>query len=1347
MEEVRHTYCSKLSVDSSAISKSDYESGMGVDASFEPVYGYPFAGYVNFTKYDVSVNPFDESQDYLQRWDTASGMVEAEDGSVMCTEDSGTCVKINDMYCSTSKKFEYRNEESFNGNGSRNKVFLSMVPLAKNINYDSSYSGSKYDTKGLSFFMDMANEIKTQQKIDIPYSTDSSVQVCNLDFCAAGFCKSNIPYIGLEYISRMINSDSYSMEENKFKLPKLYDSSAGRNDVFGSSEKSTLMNNGGSYIETYEFPGCGRLFLNPYDIYRSSDDSFGSNDNSVGSLTSTIYSDSNSTESLAYILCDKIANVISDILNVNKDSSITIRDEGNRWCVIEIDDGGITPSITDKQNNIIQSYLELLHRSGAIYKKISDNGEFEVPKNELNLHVGFKNYSTPEWDTSIGGSDNSLGICSLYDNSLGYYIDKGEKFNVGNKDYGKNDIANGKYFFVIRSIIDTLLPENTDLHTCEPTKSFLNKCNSTISAGALYNRMDLYPNTSGNMIFFTEESNDLNASKYTGIDSSTFKPRTSEYQTNLYTNYIPAFTGTPEWNDSSKSLSNMGVIEEDVEIQFDGSLYVSAVTLVFEGDTIKSLSESAKIAVGENLQYVKTDIKVNKQGNTEFIFEFDASKSPASILSSSGKATKNNMNVYSVGAQQMLKYCSFPGYELSENTTFDSIYRLEDYDTSSGTGIDPVDSQMTFTKITGRIPVYISGSGIYNNNSTSVKLISAYITLTDNTRLDVSVNSLGIAEASGDSSYGVLSWLGRNTLKFVSPVKVTLPYTIYNPFLGSMSGDIPRYTTDEGGRNHTMGVSSFTYGSYRNKLGLDYQKDNVVCVGPNYKKSDASCGTLKTFLKPNSAYATDLKFKQLTYDLGLQKPNESIGVTNRGTSVGGNSVYYSINKNAFVAKPNKSIADQLNPGSNSSYIDLLLPKPNLKVILVYDSVEFNGASAWTFVRSMPLKPGSADAPHILIYKVEAWVTKAGSDEVDSSATSTMRFNHEESIIFSGYVSSENSKSELIDDYHFCVKGINDAIINDTSILNNCYLKVDDGGNTEDLNAVGTAFPIRDITGNEDFYGAPGLNSKIYSNIESFGENVDINNDNVIYNELFSRAKTKLKDESSNTSSGAQIVVLSYCHPTLKNSSAESGDSHKVIYICVGFYNSREEMIPINGKFGITYTYSLTPNGEGAKDYTTYMYLSEFFPKDSMIYLAGKDYKRNIENEENNKFAFVTNDIKEKYETLSGDGINSGELDLSEIINIGPSNDETSYEIDSSSESIRHWEDVSIIDASITPGLTASHYAGHYGILNRYSGKVSFVSRVPYTDYKKYTDSLQGKCLLNHEHICYFSNKTGVVTLL
>ena len=182
MKEVRHTYCSKLSVDSSAISKLDNESTIGIDASFMPLYGFPFAGYVNFTERNVSVNPFDESQDYLQRWDSASGMVDPETGKVMCSEDSSTstCVKINDMYCSTSEKFEYYNEESFEGNGSRNKIFLSMVPLAKNINYDG-YSDS--DEKGLSFFMDMKNEIKKKKEIKINYSNEYNVQLCNIDYC------------------------------------------------------------------------------------------------------------------------------------------------------------------------------------------------------------------------------------------------------------------------------------------------------------------------------------------------------------------------------------------------------------------------------------------------------------------------------------------------------------------------------------------------------------------------------------------------------------------------------------------------------------------------------------------------------------------------------------------------------------------------------------------------------------------------------------------------------------------------------------------------------------------------------------------------------------------------------------------------------------------------------------------------------------------------------------------------------------------------------------------------------------------------------------------------------------
>ena len=730
----------------------------------------------------------------------------------------------------------------------------------------------------------------------------------------------------------------------------------------------------------------------------------------------------------------------------------------------------------------------------------------------------------------------------------------------------------------------------------------------------------------------------------------------------------------------------MGVIEDSVKIRFNGDLYVSEVTLVFEGDTISSLSESSNIIVGNTKKYVKSDGSVNSQDNIEFTFTFDESSTPAQISSSNGKATKNNMNVYAVGAHQMLKYCSFPGHKASENTSFDSIYRLD------ANNINSADSQMTFTKITGRIPVRLSGTGLYDNGSTKVKLISAYIKLTDTSSLDVCVYSLGIVEKSGyPYSKGSLGWLGEDSsIKFISPEKMELPYTIYQPFLGSMSGDIPRYDNYDTSL-YNMGVLSFTsnYDMYKSKIGLD-SSNNVICVGPNYKDSSANSGkfgTLKTFseLYPNSAYTSDLTFTELTDDLGLQKADGTIVTGTRGTSVGADSsVYYSISKNPFASVPNKptSIDSQLN--NNSTYIDFLLPEPHLNAFLVYDSVEFNRASAWTFMRSMPLQPGSADAPHILIYKVESWVTEVTEErttKVDEESTMTMHFDYKASSIFSGYVSSKDSskdsknKSNIFDDYNLCVKGINDAIY-EPGILNNCYLKVDDNGNTEELNAVGTAFPIIDITGNDSsYYGAPGLTAKIYSNIESFEDSgdssVDVNNDNDIYNELFSRAKTILKSDSS-TSEGAQVVVLSYCHPDLKPSSTGSGDKRKVIYICVGFYNNREEMIPINGKFGITYTVT-TGSGDDTTDtkYTKYMYLSEFFPKDSMIYLAGNNYKNNTEKEENNKFAFVTPSISETYSKLIGDGVNSNDASIStddsEIINIGPG-DGMSYEIASSSTS-------------------------------------------------------------------------------
>ena len=1328
-----YTYCTKLSVDSSVDS-----TGTNDASYFNPPYGYPFAGFVNFTERGETPNPFEKSQDYLQRWDSASEIIDQDNtNTTICSEANGTCVKINDMYCSTSSKvFLPANLKGFKGS---NKVFLSMAPLAKNINSDE---------RGLSFFMDMESEIKTEQTIALPYSTNSTVDGCYLDFCAAGFCKSNIPYIGLEYISRMTNLNLKvdSSIDSSTNYYYLYSSSALK-DIFGNTDSSILISkqNTTNWLDTYEWPGHGCLLLGPYLLLNKN--------NGVDlSVISDTYYEKDSETCFTWKLCKSIRAAIIDLVHASNDSSIEDRGDSDYYIRFAESFSG--------NPKILESYFSLLNTTGVIYFKDSD-GEFKrYSEKSINIHVSFADMK--EYDVNIGPSI----YCSLYDNELSYYLDKGEKFKTGYNSYcNASDIKTGDYLFVIRSITDTLLPSysdlgKADLHDSSMAKAFLEKCNSSTPESLdsslesrYYNRMDLYPNTSGKMKFFDV----LDKNSYTSNDSSIFKPITSQMgTTNAYINYIPAFNETPSWNTSSEKLSNMGVIEDSVKIRFNGDLYVSEVTLVFEGTTIRDLSESSNIIVGNTKKYVKSDGSLNSQDNIEFTFTFDASTSPARIWSSSGKATKNNMNVYAVGAHQMLKYCSFPGQAASENTSFDSIYRLD------ANNINSADSQMTFTKITGRIPVRISGTGLYDNGSTKVKLISAYIKLTDTSSLDVCVYSLGIVEKSGyPHSSGSLGWLGEDSsIKFISPEKMELPYTIYQPFLGSMSGDIPRYDNYDTSL-YNMGVLTFTsnYDMYKSKIGLD-SSNNVICVGPNYKDSSANSGkfgTLKTFsdssansgtLKdPNSAYTTDLTFTKLTYDLGLQKADGTMVTGTRGTSVGADSsVYYSISKNPFAREHEyPSIESQLN--DSSIYIDFLLPEPHLNAFLVYDSVEFNRASAWTFMRSMPLQPGSADAPHILIYKVEAWVTEVTKEEtikVDEESTMTMHFDYKASSIFSGYVSSEDSKNKsnnIFDDYNLCVKGINDAIY-EPGILNNCYLKVDDNGNTEELNAVGTAFPIIDITGNDSsYYGAPGLTAKIYSNIESFEDSgdssVDVNNDNDIYNELFSRAKTILKSDSSNSSEGAQVVVLSYCHPDLKPSSTGSGDKRKVIYICVGFYNNREEMIPINGKFGITYT--VTPDGGDPTTYTKYMYLSEFFPKDSMIYLAGNNYKNNTEKEENNKFAFVTPSISETYSKLIGDGVNSNDASIStddsEIINIGPG-DGMSYEIAFSSTSKSedgkdgYWG-----------------YPGHYGILNRYTGKVSFVSDVPYENYTEYTNSLKGKCLLNYEHICYFPNKTGVVELL
>ena len=117
----------------------------------------------------------------------------------------------------------------------------------------------------------------------------------------------------------------------------------------------------------------------------------------------------------------------------------------------------------------------------------------------------------------------------------------------------------------------------------------------------------------------------------------------------------------------------------------------------------------------------------------------------------------------------------------------------------------------------------------------------------------------------------------------------------------------------------------------------------------------------------------------------------------------------------------------------------------------------------------------------------------------------------------------------------------------------------------------------------------------------------------------------------------------------------TADGKKVIYFGIGFYNNSDLIMPITASFGIDLTFTDESTGESVT-YPNRISLNEFFPKDSILYMAGRNYKNSMNSVENTKVRFVkTSDLSndsglQKYNregTLKNDDIQIGE-----IVNIG-----------------------------------------------------------------------------------------------
>ena len=202
-------------------------------------------------------------------------------------------------------------------------------------------------------------------------------------------------------------------------------------------------------------------------------------------------------------------------------------------------------------------------------------------------------------------------------------------------------------------------------------------------------------------------------------------------------------------------------------------------------------------------------------------------------------------------------------------------------------------------------------------------------------------------------------------------------------------------------------------------------------------------------------------------------------------------------------------------------------------------------------------------------------------------------------------------------------------------------------------------------------------------------------------------------------------------------------------------------MPITASFGIDLTFTDESTGESVT-YPNRISLNEFFPKDSILYMAGRNYKNSMNSVENTKVRFVSktsalpNDSGlQKYDregTLKNDDIQIGE-----IVNIGGGIQE---------DNVDHNEGE--IHASSIETSENKEVISLYGIFNIYSGEVNYISTgsvdiidagLPdvlnsskieadpktgaYSNYVKFMNEIAGKCLTESQHICKFIHCTEI----
>lgn len=1310
---------------------------------------YPFVGYTLFSN---TPNIFENTTEYLARGDGKS-------------ISGNYAIKLNGIYESTFTDIDYgkllTNNSSYTGRfsptGRNVRDYLACAALAQS---ESGSGGGICDSENYFNHYTVVNNANApyNTEITLPFSVNSSSNRYYINFMAFGYSRSNTPYVGLgsfmtpgTMLDIDLNDQSYyygngpKLDEASTGLPLYTYKGAGVwstqmcNDLCYEYMKQHLTNSYSSFGEDV-FNSSG--YTDAHDMIVDLATHLGSN--LTGWANNYSYGNMHDSVAEAEAAINEVVGVMRDFLNAYDYYGGSMKN----FYLVGYNDGTLTfyrlvlseASYYDYNNQNIQNgYAFVVSAQYGNAGSSITNTYYKYYK--VVYHELASDYII---DSDLGRiSDYLLGTATndpevIYTSHIDLIAETQHGYGISHDalDYAFSIAENTTQYtiFPVVRLTGPYIATSAYLYASIYGKKFVNSLGK-VEKGK-FNRFDAAA-LSGGRASLQQGVKLTGTGQAAHTDASVFSLNGTygscvPLHRSQGSHYISLLNQFTEPSDSSTAGGyNYGFLNF-AESRTSGAIYVSTFRIKLEGDTT-SFANRIVIYGPDNT----TTIKLNEGGvysaalgYTTYTVNFTDSTSVSYIK---GTGTDSNikycMDAKFCGLQQMIRTCS-TNYPLSVgyyDTKYSSIF---------STNTRSRASQWSAAKVYGYISFSVTGGNQYaaedETSTNTVTIIGAEVEIADKSSVVISTSKASLKQGTitiSDTDYSIYD----NRYALAVQGENTNTTTVKSPFLYSMSGK-----PSANGNTYLYEDSS--------TFNLTFTEETFPTLLPISTSSGVAagteCGSYKNDFGSDYTGKTFTNSKVIEATVTPASSDVFASSTNSATNINNYTIINTINESSSSA-----LTTEFN---KKNVIECKLPTPGLLSKLVYESVEFNGASAWTFTRSMPLEPASATNPHILLYRIEAWIETEQENPsepgtmittVEIETTKEMKFNAGSTEIYSG---SDLANMDFAK----------------ADVKNNIYLKYNDSV-TNDFNAVATGLPfyiLDETSSKKEYYGGTPLKVDGTLSRYSIDDEVDwstipdyVNmtdeHYNIIYTKLYDALKSRIQAGKSEVAVVGCSGSTDERHLTL--------DKHKIMYIGVAFYNPGDQMIPINMIFNASYT--VVTDGGIEQTYDLPHALSHFFPRDSMLYMAGNSYRQKVADASSNKIKFnrVSGNNDQLFVAADAgahivQGTSKGGQDsagnnwgtsLDEVINIGQ-------------------DAVSGLSAAQIQGLPTSEISansrseedGLYGILNKYSGVVEYVAsnnellsdKVIATpeSIKEYFTSVKGKCIKSYQNICFFPNRDG-----